>query len=329
VNHHLRQLAQVIRLPLIGVTWTFILLGALASPSPLSLARVSLLLLIGVFYHCSVYAFNNIVDRNIDHTHPDRTDHMELSRLLGHRAAVATCIVAGLVPAMMLSSTHDRAVRASLAYLIALSGLLIYDIWGKSSPVPPLLDLVQGIGWGALTFAGATILGSASQYSYFISVWVVVYIVLVNGGHGALKDYPNDSRHGARTTATMFMGYRWKSTHLPVSYRLYIEFTNVLQTLGLAAIIVVSSNQEMRVLTEFLMCVFVVASLSLVRRGIRAYRFIRRLRRIGLMHILLCLLVATCVGINFAHSRVAVLVGCIQVIVFMTAANARAVWKAG
>ena len=85
--------------------------------------------------------------------------------------------------------------------------MAVYDLWGKRSPVPWLLDLVQGLGWASLFLWGAAERGPWTTLTWWLFAFWTVFIVLANGVHGGLRDLANDARCGARSTA-IAMGAR-------------------------------------------------------------------------------------------------------------------------
>ncbi len=85
--------------------------------------------------------------------------------------------------------------------------MAVYDLGGKRSPVPWLLDLVQGLGWASLLLYGAAARGAWTPLTWWLFAFWTCFIVLANGVHGGLRDLENDARCGARSTA-IAMGAR-------------------------------------------------------------------------------------------------------------------------
>jgi 4-hydroxybenzoate polyprenyltransferase len=110
-----------------------------------------------------------------------------------------------------------------VALATAFCLMTAYNLWGKRTPFPPLTDLVQGLGWGALALYGAAVAGRWTALTGFVVGFIVVLIVLANGVHGSLRDLVNDRRHGVRSTA-LLMG-AWPDDlgrlHLPDRMRVY------------------------------------------------------------------------------------------------------------
>ena len=94
-----------------------------------------------------------------------------------------------------------------LAYVVLVLGfacMTVYDVWGKRSRWPPLTDLAQGIGWGCLgLWAAAVVPGEFTGLTGILFLFLTLFIVLINGLHGGVRDLPNDMEHGVRSTAVL------------------------------------------------------------------------------------------------------------------------------
>ena len=127
------------------------------------------------------------------------------------------------------------AAAAGISAVVAMSTSLLllgaYDLWGKRAAFPPATDLVQGIGWAALAWFGATVPGDPSHLTVWLGVFVTIAILLVNGVLGAARDLANDADHGARTT-TIFLGATVRpdgTIDVPRRVLLYADALHVLQ----------------------------------------------------------------------------------------------------
>lgn len=194
--------AQLGRTSLLGVTFTFTLLGMASAGQPVSAWDILLALAGATAFHLAVYAWNDLVDLPIDRTEPRRAASPLVRGTVAPRQLAA---VAAVAAAAALAVSLAAGIEALASMAAALGLLLGYDLWGKRCPVPPATDLVQGLGWAALVWFGAAAAGSPTAATVWIGAYVVVAILLVNGVHGAVRDLANDQRHGARTTAR-FLG---------------------------------------------------------------------------------------------------------------------------
>jgi len=206
VRRGLLRAAQFGRLPPVGATLTLVAVGLAAGSAggDPAVRRAAAVALAAVLFHIGVYVCNDIVDVKIDRTDPRRA-HLPLAAgLVPVRLAVLVVAVALLSGAAVLwAATTDPAVLG--CYALATAGLLGYDLLGKRTPVPPVLDLVQGAGWGFLVLLAAASAGSVGAAAGWLAGSAGLYVALVNGVIAGLRDLPNDRRHGARTTAVLFM----------------------------------------------------------------------------------------------------------------------------
>lgn len=203
VRESAQSAAQLGRTSLLGVTFIFVLLGVAAGGRQVSAPTLALALVGALAFHLAVYAANDIVDLPIDRTEPRRATSPLVRGNVTTRQMTVTVGVACL--AALLAALALAAFAALAAMAASLALLLVYDVWGKRCPVPPLTDLAQGLGWAALVVFGSAAAGGARPATAWLALYVTVSILLVNGVHGAVRDLANDARHGARTTA-MWLG---------------------------------------------------------------------------------------------------------------------------
>jgi 4-hydroxybenzoate polyprenyltransferase len=180
------------------------ILGAISSVEDLS-PRVGLILLMVVPFHIVFAIVNDLADIEVDRGDPRKAGRPLVSGAVS-RTTAKIIIAAGVVaafPADAVLFGFDAARSATLA--LALAATAFYNIAGKRSPLPPLTDLVQGIGAAAFVHYGGLAAGGApTSTTYIVEAAVVLYIMLVNGVHGALRDLSSDLTYGARTTPIMF-----------------------------------------------------------------------------------------------------------------------------
>ena len=87
----------------------------------------------------------------------------------------------------------------------AFALLATYDLYGKRCSVPLVTDVVQALGWCALALFGAFSFSPTLQAdTIWLLAYVFVYVLLINGVHGGVRDLANDLAHGVRTTAIWF-----------------------------------------------------------------------------------------------------------------------------
>ena len=111
--------------------------------------------------------------------------------------------------------------------------MLVYNIYGKRLAFPPLGDAVQGVAWSALALYGVLAAGEPLNASAAaLASLIFVYILLINGVHGGVRDVENDHRRGARTTA-LYLGARADGSGRVILPRSFVVYGLALQTLML------------------------------------------------------------------------------------------------
>jgi 4-hydroxybenzoate polyprenyltransferase len=109
--------------------------------------------------------------------------------------------VAFALTAWVLGGTLPTYAALGLSFAL----MAVYDLWGKRTPFPPLTDFAQGVAWGGLVLYGASaVAGRITALTGAVVAFVIVYVLLINGVHGGLRDLANDLGCGMRTTAIMF-----------------------------------------------------------------------------------------------------------------------------
>ena len=188
---HIAPMGFTLSLPLLGVASSGV------APTPRAIAA---LLAIGAAFHLFAYGLNDLIDLPLDRTEPQRSDD-PLIRGVITPATLAMIAMAQLPIALGIAWYIDLPVRGVVALLAAFAGLAAYNMWGKRCPAPWLTDAIQGVGWGSLLFVGAATSDTTSAATFGLLAAILLYIQLINGVHGSLRDLPNDFRRGARTTA--------------------------------------------------------------------------------------------------------------------------------
>jgi len=212
------DVCRFFRFSVLGFSIVLPLIGAAAVSRSLTGAQLAMLAAAGVAFHIFAYVSNDVFDLEIDRTQPLRASSPMVRGVVQPRMALAIALLAVPV-AMLLHWWSDGPPRAAAALIAAMLCMLIYNLRGKRLRVPPLSDAVQALGWVALTMYGALAPGEPlTETALWLAVSIFVYVMLVNGLHGGLRDLDNDARHGARTTA-LYLGAR--PGHLPRVLALY------------------------------------------------------------------------------------------------------------
>lgn len=191
------------RFPALSFSALLPVLGAAAVTQDLGPRRLLGLFAIGLCFHGFCYISNDLVDLRLDRGEPMRADYPLVRGQVSPRAAWLLALIH--VPLSFLVAALLTSPPAGFCYLLLAYALLTtYNLWGKRCLFPPLTDAVQALGWCALTLHGAFVVGDATTPALeHLLAYVFVYVLLINGVHGPLRDLPNDYRSGARTTAIL------------------------------------------------------------------------------------------------------------------------------
>lgn len=195
---------RFVRLHFFGFTALLTLLGAASvRPNP-PLDGLLLLVVVALCFHDFAYVFNDVIDLPVDRTHPDRQRDYLVRGVITPRQALFFSFVQ--IPLAMGVAWWAGAGADALVCLAAGFVLMtVYDLWGKKCPIPPLTDLAQGMAWGSLAFVAAlTLTGEVNMLTWVAALHGAMFIFLINGVHGGLRDLDNDLARGRTTTASYF-----------------------------------------------------------------------------------------------------------------------------
>lgn len=196
-----------IRFPTLGATIIIALLGAVSVTTTVSAGQFAGVLLGAIAYHNFAYVLNDLVDLPLDRTDPRRAQFPLVRGAVSPRQGFIFVLLQ--IP-LMLAVTFwlGGGARAYLALAASFVFMAIYDVWGKRCLLPPLTDLAQGIGWGCLALWSAALMpGDFTRLTWVLFAYLILFIMLLNGLHGSLRDLANDYKQGVRSTA-IFLGVR-------------------------------------------------------------------------------------------------------------------------
>ncbi|WP_312867861.1 UbiA prenyltransferase family protein [Amycolatopsis pithecellobii] len=279
----LRQLGRFLRLPSIGVTLAVVLLGVVSGSDQTSAARIGVMLTVGVLFHVGVYVLNDIVDVDLDRTDPRRAGAPLMAGTVSTPVAYGVVVLCLLVAFVLPAATVNATTFICL--IAATAGLAVYDVFGKRFPFPPLTDLAQGAGWGFLLLAGCAANGPINAAAVLLSCSIAAYVMVVTGIPAGLRDLPNDARHGARTTALMFVRAQEMPAELPRPYVAYgLAVNGISVTTGVAGMAILPGRTEVGIAIAVL---GQLVSMAALWRGTWYYRPDQAGARLGLLYVLL------------------------------------------
>jgi 4-hydroxybenzoate polyprenyltransferase len=208
---------RFVRLHYFAFTSMLILLGVAASAAqPGDAWRIGALLLIGASFHIHGYVMNDVIDLDLDKTQARRARDPLVRGAISKRAASVFALVQ-LPLAALLCWRMRVGTQAGAVLVAAFAMAVVYNVWGKRCPIPPLTDLVQGLSWAALAaFAALAVEPLALRDPVRGQIVPIVahgagFILLINGIHGGLRDLATDGAMGMRTSA-LFFGARAESS---------------------------------------------------------------------------------------------------------------------
>jgi 4-hydroxybenzoate polyprenyltransferase len=198
------QLDQFVRLHFFGFTSLLLLLGAASVAPAASGTTLAILVALAASYHVFAYLQNDVIDLPVDRTQPSRQDDLLVTGAVA--PWVAMTIALAQLPISLALVWWAGAPGITAIVVLASFGLMtIYNVYGKRCPVPPVTDLVQGLGWGSLAIVGALVAGGeVTALTLVPAAFGTSFLFLINGVHGGLRDLGNDLRCGMTTTAIYF-----------------------------------------------------------------------------------------------------------------------------
>jgi 4-hydroxybenzoate polyprenyltransferase/uncharacterized membrane protein YphA (DoxX/SURF4 family) len=171
------------------------------------------LLIVALCFQIFAYVHNDVRDLPIDRSQQKRKKDPLIRGAVTVETALSIAVIqipAAFLAAFLLHTRRHHGLDEALPSCAALgSGFLLmylYNRFGKSCPLPPLMDAIQAAAWGSLVLFGALFVDPGMESDNWLLVWTVFafgagFILLINGVHGGLRDLENDVAHGCNTTA--------------------------------------------------------------------------------------------------------------------------------
>lgn len=272
------------RFSVLGFSLLLPLAGAATVSGDVSGTQVAALLAVAFAFHVFGYVSNDVFDLPIDRTEPLRAGSPLVRGLVHPRVALAIA----LVPVPLAAVLHLASGGAPAAATVLMFGMglgLIYNAYGKRIPIPLVSDVVQALAWVGLAWYGALATRPVMTPAFgWLAVTVFLYVLLVNGLHGGLRDIANDTRHDAKTTAILL------GAHATADGALVVPA--VLRVYGIALHVLLLIAGTLAVVRRSLLAAAVIAVaygvlLVLARAALRAAGNRAALVRAGFAHLFL------------------------------------------
>lgn len=197
------QVGRFGRFSVLGFSLLLPLAGAATVASDVSIAQIGALMAVAFAFHIFGYVSNDVFDLALDRTESLRAGSPLVRGLIAPRVA----FVIAMIPVPLAAALHLLAGGPPIAAAVLMGGMalgLVYNARGKTIAVPLAGDAVQALAWIALALYGALTLRAALTIPFaFLAATVFLYVLMINGLHGGLRDIANDARHGAKTTAIL------------------------------------------------------------------------------------------------------------------------------
>ncbi|MDO8752998.1 MAG: UbiA family prenyltransferase, partial [Anaerolineales bacterium] len=181
------------------------LMGA-ATVTPHQLPNFISLLVIALVawgFHMTFYGFNDVTDYELDKVLGKKDDHPLVRGEMSRRTAL-TIAIAHTLGAFIVELLSGTTLRLMLLLAIACGGVIVYDVFSKRNPFPPLTDAIEGVGFFALALYGATKVGTPTTLSYIIALNFGIFINFITGSFLGIVDVKVDFKSGAHTTPIWF-----------------------------------------------------------------------------------------------------------------------------
>ena len=166
---------------------------------------------------------NDIVDLPVDRTNPLRARDPLVRGTISRRQA----LMLALLQVPLMAAAHWAAGFAlwTLAPAVAgLVGMAVYDLWSKTTRMPPVVEASQAAAGALLVVYGALVTGQPLTTGVWpVALSAAAFILFVNAFHGGLRDIENDRRCAQRTTP-IWLGCRGVEegrVHIALAMSLY------------------------------------------------------------------------------------------------------------
>ncbi len=257
------------RLSVFGFTAMLPIAGAMATAPRIAAGALAALLAVAASFHVFAYVLNDVVDLHLDRSEPQRSRDPLVRGKVGVPAALALALAQPPI-ALWIALRIGADGTALLSLCAAFAAVAAYDLWGKRCAVPPLIDLVQALGWAALASFGAACVGQPGARVAALCGAVVAYVLLVNAVHGGVRDLANDAARGARTTP-IYLGARVAHGAVTLPMRL-VAYALTLHVALIGAALAVLGRPSGAVSWWIAACLLALVIGACVRLSATAYR---------------------------------------------------------
>ncbi len=196
-----RDVDAALRLHFVFFSVLLPVLAAATAVPALTAVAIARLVAAGLCLHLFAYLLNDVVDLPIDRGQPLRQGHPLVRGALSPRP-VLTIALAAAPAGAALTAAGGGGPAALAVQALGFAAMAAYNVYGKRAAVPLATDAVQAVAWGSLAPYGALAAGgSPNALTWMVAAHAALFIGVINGVNGGLRDLANDLASGARTTA--------------------------------------------------------------------------------------------------------------------------------
>ncbi len=167
------------------------------------ISTILIIIAVAWCFHMTYYGFNDFADHDLDKLLGRKDDHPLVRGDISRRSALVITIL-HTIAIFVIEISSGTTIQLILLLAIACGGVILYDLFGKQNPFPPLTDAVESIGFVALSLYGAAKVGTPSVLSYILAINIGIFLNFVTGCFLGIVDLVGDIKGKARTTAIWF-----------------------------------------------------------------------------------------------------------------------------
>ncbi len=273
----LRSLSLFLRVEYLAFAIMLPLYGAFSASGPISFIQLGWLLSTVFLFHIYVCVLNDIMDLELDKTQPLRAQYPLVRGAIKRNTALIVAL-APIPVVYYLVYLQGGEFWAFAGITLGFVMMGIYNIWGKKTRVPLLIDIIQGVGFAGITLYGADIVGEPGRLSLLVFLAVALWMVHTNL-YGGFRDVETDAAFGLYTTPIMFGmkrdGARMIIPRSIMYYSLFVEASMI----SLAASILIFNDfgyapitrTIMLIVTGLFACLILFVTISFFGIAARSY----------------------------------------------------------
>lgn len=154
-------------------------------------------------FHMTFYGFNDVTDYHLDRLLGRKDDHPLVRGDMSRKTALTIALL-HTAAVFVIEALSGTTVKLMLLLLVACGGVIIYDVFSKRNPFPPLTDAIESMGFIALALYGATKAGTPGPLSYVLAITYGIFMNFITGSFLGIVDVAGDLKGRALTTPIWF-----------------------------------------------------------------------------------------------------------------------------